>query len=73
MNKKSNQFIYQPPPQEILNNIQKDYDETEISVNNLAKKYGFSVCKLYTLKKKGFIRLDRDKSVSREPAHRWAI
>lgn len=66
MNKKSNQFTYQPPSQDVLNNIQKEYDETEISVNDLAKKYGFSVCKLYTLKKKGLIRLDRDKSISRE-------
>lgn len=66
MTKKCNQYSYQPPSQEILDNIQKDYDETEISVNDLAKKYGFSICKLYTLKKKGYIRLDRDKSFSRE-------
>ena len=66
MKKKSNQFTYQPPSQDILNSIQKDYDETEISVNDLAKKYGFSICKLYTLKKKGLLRIDRDKSFSHE-------
>lgn len=66
MGKKSNQFTYQPPSQETLNDIQKEYDETKISVNNLAKKYGFSICKLYTLKKKGLLRLDRDKSFSHE-------
>lgn len=60
----SNQFRSKVMEENIIKSIQEMYDEGN-GVNRIAKHFNLSVCKLYTLKDKGLIRMNRTKEESR--------
>lgn len=62
---KVNQFTYISPSQEFLNEIQKEYDKNELSINDICVKFNISFEKIKTLRKKGLLKFNRPEDVNR--------